>query len=235
MKQQTRRWDDESGTTVYMRSKVDAIDYKYFVEPNIPKFKIPNTWIEEIKASIPMLPLERINKYTNEYGLSMYDAKVLVKDKDISDFYHDVIVKGANPKIAANWLTSTILGYLNKNNLNIRDIFLTPQMLIDIIDMVDSGKISSKQSKDVFLNVVTKEKEPKTIVKELGICKISDENILRPIITEILNNNQNLVSDYHNGKRVFDFFVGQVMKETKGQADPSKTAEIIREELEVRK
>lgn len=235
MKQQTRRWDNESGTTVYMRSKVDAIDYKYFVEPNIPKFKIPNTWIEEIKASIPMLPLERINKYTNEYGLSMYDAKVLVKDKDISDFYHDVIVKGANPKIAANWLTSTILGYLNKNNLNIRDIFLTPQMLIDIIDMVDSGKISSKQSKDVFLNVVTKEKEPKTIVKELGICKISDENILKPIIIKVLDNNSILVEDYHNGKRVFDFFVGQVMKETKGQADPSKAAEIIKNELEVRK
>ena len=106
---------------------------------------------------------------------------------------------------------------------------------LHLIEELGCGKISSTQSKDVFLNVVTKEKEPKTIVKELGICKISDENILRPIITEILNNNQNLVSDYHNGKRVFDFFVGQVMKETKGQADPSKTAEIIREELEVRK
>lgn len=108
-------------------------------------------------------------------------------------------------------------------------------MLIDIIDMVDSGKISSKQSKDVFLNVVTKEKEPKTIVKELGICKISDENILKPIIIKVLDNNSILVEDYHNGKRVFDFFVGQVMKETKGQADPSKAAEIIKNELEVRK
>ena len=108
-------------------------------------------------------------------------------------------------------------------------------MLKEIIDMVNEGKISSKQSKDVFAGVIDYKISPSEVVKKLGITKISDENILRPIITEILNNNQNLVSDYHNGKRVFDFFVGQVMKETKGQADPSKTAEIIREELEVRK
>lgn len=235
MEQQTRRWDDENGVTVYMRSKANAIDYRYFVEPNIPKFKIPKKWIEEIKTSKPMLPLERINKYTNEYGLSQRDAKILVKDKNISDYYQKAILLGVDPKSAANWLTSTIMGYLNKNDISINDIYLTPEMLKEIIDMVNEGKISSKQSKDVFAGVIDYKISPSEVVKKLGITKISDENILRPIITKILNNNQNLVCDYHNGKRVFDFFVGQVMKETKGQADPSKTAEIIREELEVRK
>ena len=234
VEQETRRWDEESQSTIYMRSKADAIDYKYFVEPNIPKFKLDSKWLEEIRASIPRLARERKEQYINEYGLSNYDATILVKEKNVSDYYEEVIKLGANPKTAANWVNSTIMGYLNKNELTINDLYLTPKMLIEIINMVDSGKISSKQSKEVFAKVVEEEKDPQSIVKKLGITKISDENILRPMIIEILDNNLKLIEDYRKGKNVFDFFVGQVMKQTRGQADPSMTAKIIKEEIEKR-
>lgn len=234
MEQQTRRWDEESGTTIYMRSKVDAIDYKYFVEPNIPKFKLSKEWIEEIKAAIPSLPNERKDKYINEYGLSEYDAKVIVKDKKISDFYEQTINIGGNAKSAANWLTSIILGHLNKNEIEITDLFLTPQMLVELMTMVDEGKISSKQSKEVFYKVVEEDKEPKKVVKELGITKISDENILRPMVIEVLEAHLELIEEHRKGRNVFDFFVGQIMKQTRGQADPTLTAKLLNEEIEKR-
>jgi len=234
MEQQTRRWDEESGTTIYMRGKVDAIDYKYFVEPNIPKFKLSDVWLDEIKTYIPTLPNERKEKYIEEYGLSEVDAKTLIKDKKISDFYESVITAGGDCKIAANWITSTILGYLNKAELEIDDIYLTPEMLVEIIKMVSDGKISSKQSKDVLNKVIEDKKNPKQVVKELGITKISDENILRPMIIEILEAHLDLIEEHRKGRNVFDFFVGQVMKQTRGQADPGLTAKLLREEIEKR-
>ena len=150
MEQQTRRWDEESGTTIYMRSKVDAIDYKYFIEPNIPKIKVSSEWLEEIKKSIPELASERKEKYINEFGISLLDAKVLVREKAIADYYEETLKLGVNPKSASNWITSIIMGYLNKNELSMSDLYLTPKMLVDLIKMVDEGKISSKQSKEVF-------------------------------------------------------------------------------------
>ena len=234
MEQQTRRWDEESGTTIYMRGKVDAIDYKYFVEPNIPKFKLATTWLEEIKRSIPTLPNERKEKYINQYGLSEIDAKTIIKDKKISDFYEKVIEVGGNAKSGANWITSIILGYLNKVELEINEIYLTPEMLVEIMNMVEEGKISSKQSKEVLNKVIEDKKEPKKVVKELGITKISDENILRPMVVEILESHLELIEEHRKGRNVFDFFVGQVMKQTRGQADPSLTAKILREEIEKR-
>ena len=178
MEQQTRRWDEETMSTIYMRSKVDAIDYKYFIEPNIPKFKVQKEWLEKIKASIPELAHQRKEKYIEEYGLSNYDATILVKEKSISDFYEETIKLGADKKKASNWITSIILGYLNKNELEIKDIYLTPKMLHEIMNMIESGKISTKQSKEVLYHVIEKEKEPSKIVEELGITQIgSDDEI----------------------------------------------------------
>ena len=157
MEQQTRRWDEDSLSTIYMRSKVDAIDYKYFVEPNIPKYKLSSSWLEEIRKSIPELANERKEKYKSEYGLSDYDATIIVKDKLVSDFYEEVIKLGGNPKKASNWLTSVILGHLNKYDIGIDEIYLTPKMLFDIMKMVEDGKISSKQSKDVLYKCLKEE------------------------------------------------------------------------------
>ena len=234
MEQQTRRWDEESASTIYMRSKVDAIDYKYFIEPNIPKFKLSPDWIEEIRASIPALANERKEKYINEYGITNYDATIIVKEKSVADYYEETIKLGANPKVASNWVTSTILGYLNKNDLAITSLYLTPKMLNDIIKMVDEGKISSKQSKEVFFKVEEDKEEPSKIVEKLGIKQLGDDNAIREIVVKVLDEHEDLIEQHRKGKNVFDFFVGQVMKATRGQANPSMTAKIIEEEIEKR-
>lgn len=234
MEQQTRRWDEESASTIYMRSKVDAIDYKYFIEPNIPKFKLSPDWIEEIRASIPSLANERKEKYINEYGITNYDATIIVKEKSVADYYEETIKLGANPKVASNWVTSTILGYLNKNDLAITSLYLTPKMLNDIIKMVDEGKISSKQSKEVFFKVEEDKEEPSKIVEKLGIKQLGDDNAIREIVVKVLDEHEDLIEQHRKGKNVFDFFVGQVMKATRGQANPSMTAKIIKEEIEKR-
>ncbi len=234
MEQQTRRWDEDTFTTIFMRSKVDAIDYKYFVEPNIPKYKISDSWLKSIRKSIPKLANERKQTYMSEYGLSEYDSTVIVKDKAISDYYEETLKLGADPKNSANWLTSVILGHLNKTETDIKDLYLTPSMLVDLMDMVSSGKISSKQSKQVMYKVLEEEKEPKTIVKELGVEQISDDKTIRDIVVPILDEHPDLIEDHKKGKNTFDFFVGQVMKATRGKANPSLTAQIIREEIEKR-
>ena len=234
MEQQTRRWDEDSLSTIYMRSKVDAIDYKYFVEPNIPKYKISSSWLEEIRASIPELASERKTKYIEKYGLSDYDATIIVKDKLVSDYYEEVIKLGGNPKKASNWLTSVILGHLNKYDLEINEIYLTPKMLFDIMKMVDDAKISSKQSKDVLYKCLKDCKEPQVIVDELGLKQVGDEDTIRSLVIEILDAHLDLIEEYRKGRNVFDFFVGQVMKATRGQANPSLTARIIKEEIDKR-
>ena len=234
MEQQTRRWDEDSMSTIFMRSKVDAIDYKYFVEPNIPKFKLSEKWIESIRAEIPELASDRKLKYINKFGLSDYDATIIVKEKDISDFYEETVKLGADAKKAANWLTSVILGYLNKNEIEIKEIYLTPNMLFEIMDLVESGKISSKQSKEVLMHVLDDKKEPSKIVKELGMEQISDDNTIREIVVKVLDEHPDLIEDHRKGKNTFDFFVGQVMKATRGKANPSLTADIIREEIDKR-
>lgn len=234
MEQQTRRWDEATMTTVYMRSKVDAIDYKYFVEPNIPKFKISKEWLEEIRHSIPVLAPERKEKYISEYGLSNYDATILVKEKSISDFYEETIKLGVDPKVSSNWMTTVILGHLNKFELEIKDIFLTPQYLVDLIQLINSGEISSKQSKEIFYKMLEEKKEPKKLVKEMGMKQVGDESVLRPMVISIIEQHLDLIEEYRKGRNVFDFFVGQVMKQTRGQANPTLTAQIIKEEIDKR-
>lgn len=232
--QQTMRYDEEKNETFPLRDKVDAMDYKYYVEPNIPPIKIEDSWIEKIKSEIPMLQFDRINKYMKDYELSRYDSEILVHDKNVSDYFEECISLGANPKSASNWITSTILGYLNKNNKNITDIYLTPKMLCDLINMIDNNEISSKQSKEVFNKCVEENKEPKKVVKELGVTQITDDKTIRDIVVKLLDLHPDLIEAHRKGKNTFDFFVGQVMKETRGKANPGITASIIKEEMEKR-
>lgn len=235
VEQETRRWDEESRTTIRMRSKVDAIDYKYFVEPNIPKYKITEEWIEEIKASIPELAKERKEKYMSEYGLSEYDAKVLVKEKAISDYFEETIKLGSNPKSVSNWLTSNILGYINKNELTIKDIYLTPSMLKELIDIIESGKISSKQGKEVLTESLETKKAPLDIVKEKNISQNTNTDEILSIVKEVLEEQPKAVEDYKNGKtNITDFLVGQVMRKSRGKANPAIAMNLIKDELERR-
>ena len=231
MEQQTRRWDEETCSTIYMRSKVDAIDYKYFVEPNIPKYKLSKKWLDEIRKSIPELAHERKARYINECGLSGYDANVLIKEKSVSDYFDECLKLGIDAKTAANWVTVQILGYANKFEISIDELYLTPQRLKYIIDLLQKGTISSKQAKEVFFKVLEEEKEPSEFITE-DSAQISDENELEKIIDEIISNNASQVEAYKNGKtNLFDYFVGQVMKNTRGKANPILTKELLDKKL----
>lgn len=232
VEQETRRFDEESGTTIHMRSKVDALDYKYFVEPNLPRFKINKKWLEEIRNSIPELPYERKDKYINTYNLSLYDTTILIKEKDISDYFEECVKLGIDAKSACNWVTVNIIGYLNKNELNIKDLYLTPEMLKFIIDHINDGTISSKQAKEIFFKVLEEKKEPKEFISKEN-CQISDTNELEKIIDEILANSEKQIEEYKNGKtNLFDYFVGQVMKNTRGKANPVITKELLHSKLD---
>lgn len=233
MEQQTRRWDEDSMSTIYMRSKVDAIDYKYFVEPNIPKFKISKEWLEEIRRTIPELASERKTKYMEQYGLSLYDASILVKEKEISDFYEAVLQLGGDPKKASNWITSIIMGYLNKQELELHQLVFTPEMLVEIMKLVEDGTISSKQSKEVFYHVVEEKKTPKEIIEQLGMKQIGNNDEIKQIVMEVLEENPSAKEQYQAGKtNIVDYLVGQVMKKTRGRANPSMTMELIKSEME---
>ena len=232
MPQQTRRWDETSGTTIYMRSKVDAIDYKYFVEPNIPKYKLSSNWLEEIKNEIPVLANERKNKYLNEYQLSPKDANTLIKEKSISDYYDESIKVGGNPNEMANWIAGFIMGYLNKENKKIEELYLTPKMLVDLINKLNEGKVNIKQVKEVLDKSFIENKDPNKLIEELGLSQITNEEDIRNIVNEVLNENMNLVEDYKNGKRVFDYIIGLIMKKSKGRVNPKLANIILKEEIE---
>ena len=228
--QETRRYDEETNTTIRMRTKVDAIDYKYFVEPNIPPYVISSDLVESIQKNIPMLPLERKHKYMKEYKLSEVDANTLIKNREISDYYNKCIDLGIDPITASNWISVNILGELNKSNKSIKDFYLKEEYLKQITDALTSGKISSKQAKEIFAKSIEEQKEPKNYIEENS--QISDEATLRELITTIINNNQAQKEAYLNGKtNLFDYFVGQVMKETRGKANPNITKELLSELL----
>lgn len=230
--QETRRWDEETATTIRMRSKADAIDYKYFVDPNIPKYKITDEWKEQIKNEIPRLKDERKKQYKEEYLLSEKDASTLVKEKKISDYFEKCISLGIPPQDAANWINGNILSYLNKNEIDIADLYLTPEMLKFIIDNIANNTISSKQAKDVFANVLEQKKDPSNFISKEN-AQISDKEELSKIIDTILNEKQEQVTAYKNGKdKLFGFFVGEVMKATRGKANPVITSEILHQKLE---
>ncbi len=231
VEQETRRFDEETLTTVRMRSKVDAIDYKYFVEPNIPKYKITKEWIEEIKKSIPMLPRERKQKYINEYGLSEYDTNIIIKNKEYADYFEECLNLGMDAKTSANYLIVNIIAYLNKFNMELKDFFLKPKYLKEIIDELIKGNISSKQAKEIFNKALDENKEPKEFISKEN-SQISDVSELNNIIDTILNNNQSQIELYKNGRsNIFDYFVGQVMKETRGKANPTIVKEILNDKL----
>ena len=230
VEQETRRFDEESGTTIRMRGKVDAIDYKYFVEPNIPKFKIDPAWLQEIKKAIPVLPRERKIKYIKDLGLTEYDANIIIKEKEYADYFEECVALGMNPKTVANYLTVQIIAYLNKEVITLKEFYLTPSLLKQIIEELEKGTISSKQAKEIFNKALLEKKEPKTYLG--GTTQLSDEKVLEDIIIKILNNSQSQIEEYKNGKtNLFQYFVGQVMKETKGKANPNMVRDILTDKL----
>lgn len=232
VEQETRRLDDETGETFHMRSKVDAVDYKYFIEPNIAPTDLTDEFLEEIRKTIPMLQLQRVQKYMEEYELSKYDSEVLVKVKENSDFFQECVDLGADPKKACNWVTGMLMGYLNETELKIEDVPVKPVMIKELIDLIDNKTISSKQAKEVFSDMIESGKMPNEIIKEKGMMQITDDGAIKDVIMEVLKENDAQAREYNPEKtRMIDFFVGQVMKKTRGKANPAKTMEMLREEL----
>jgi len=231
VKQETRRWIDDEKITVSMREKVDAIDYKYYVEPNIPVVKLSDEFLNDIKKSIPILPNERKEKYIG-LGVNVKDAKTIIKSKEVSEFYEQVLSLGGDAKEASNWITTRLLGYMNSNFKSISDVYLTPKMLVDMLDMINSGKISSQQAKEVFSAILEEEKTPEDIVKEKGMEQISDEGVIRDFVNKVLDENTDQVNIYKSGKtNIIGFLVGQVLKISGGKANPSIVSKIINEEI----
>ncbi|MDD2489722.1 MAG: Asp-tRNA(Asn)/Glu-tRNA(Gln) amidotransferase subunit GatB [Bacilli bacterium] len=229
---ETRRFDDNKRKTYTMREKVEAVDYKYFMEPNIPIIKIKKDWVNEIKTTIPMLQYERIQLYMNEYGLSRYDATILVKDKEVADFFEKAITYDDDYKKITNWINGVVLGHINKYGLRINEIFITPKMLVELIKLVEDKTISIKQGKEVFYQALQEKKEPIDIVKSANMSQIQDEDYLLKIALEVINENKEVVTEYLNGRdNVLDYLVGQVMKKTKGKANPAKASEILKTEI----
>ena len=231
--QETRRWDDESGTTIHMRSKADAIDYKYFTEPNIPKYKITKELLDEIRSKIPVLASERKQKYINEYGLSDYDAGVLTKNKKISDYFDSCIKLGSDAKSACNWITTRIMGELNKSEENtIEDLFITPEMLSELIKLINDKKITNNQGKEVFTHMLEEHLAPLEIVKKYDMGVLEDSNLIESLVNEVISENEKAITDYHNGRtNMLDYLVGQVMKKSRGKANPVEAKEKLLEKI----
>ena len=232
LKQETRRYDEENNITVRMRSKEDAIDYKYFIDPNIPPYKIEESMKEEIKSKIPRLALERKLDYVNNLGLDNESAKMIVKDIDIANYFEKCTSIGINPKIASNYINGVISAYLYKNNISIKDFYLKEEYLKEIVDATEKGDISSKQAKDIFNKSLEEQKEPNNYLSNDN-KQITDEKYIEDIIDNILANNEENIRLYQSGRtNIFDFFVGMVMKETKGKASPIITKELLHKKLD---
>lgn len=230
--QETRRFDEVSGTTVHMRSKADAIDYKYFVEPNIPPYEITDDFIENIRKTIPVLADARKDNYMNNLGLDEYNANILIKDINIANYFEKCVEVGIKPIIAANYINGIITSYINEKDININDFYLKPEYLKQINDAKESGILSSKGVKEVFYKSLEEKKEPKNFISKED-AQVSDENLIESIIDRILSSHEKEITEYKNGRtNIFDFFVGQVMKETRGKANPIITKDLLHKKLD---
>lgn len=235
VEQETRRFDEMRKETVLMRKKTDAVDYKYFTEPNITPIKLSDEFIKNAIETCPELASSKRNRYINDLKLSEYDADILLQDKAVSEYFDKTIKYNANPKLLVNWIMVDIASYLNKNNYSISDLKLSPEHLSDLVKLISEGKISSKQAKDVFLDIVETNVSPIDVANKLGIVQMSDENAIMNLVIEALNENPQAIEDFKNGKdRAVGFLVGQIMKKSRGKANPAMTSKLVIQELKKR-
>lgn len=230
--QETRRWDEAQGKTFTMRSKEEAHDYRYFPDPDLVRIHIDEEWKERVRASIPELPDARKARYTAELGLSSYDAEVITSSKKLADFFEESLGYTKDAKSVANWIMGDLLGYLNAGSLELADVKITGQGLGEMIGLMEKGTISSKIAKTVFKEMLESGKRPQQIVEEQGLVQISDEGAIAGIVESIVAANPQSVEDFKAGKeKAIGFLVGQVMKETKGKANPALVNKLLLERL----
>ncbi len=227
--QETRLWDDNSRETRSMRGKEDAHDYRYFPEPDLMPLEISREWVQRIKDSMPELPAQKRARYQG-LGLSEYDANVIVEQMGLALFFDKVLELGATPKIAVNFIMSEIAAYLKEDHIEITDTKLTPENLAELISLIEKGTISNNIGKQIIIEMMKDGKKASAIVEKKGLSQITDEGAIKEIVQKIVDANPAQVQAYKNGKtNLLGFFVGQVMKETKGRANPKTVNELLRE------
>jgi aspartyl-tRNA(Asn)/glutamyl-tRNA(Gln) amidotransferase subunit B len=235
IEQETRRFDEATGKTLLMRVKEGSDDYRYFPEPDLVVLRIDEEWKERVRAEIPELPDARQKRYVEDMGLPAYDAMVLTLTKEMSDYFEATVAAGADIKQASNWLMGEVSAYMNAEQKELEDLPMTPEGLAGMVKLIQDGTLSSKMAKKVFKELVEKGGDPEQIVKEKGLVQISDEGELLKIVTATLDDNPQSIEDFKNGKdRALGFLVGQIMKKTKGQANPPMVNKLLIEEMNKR-
>lgn len=230
--QETRLWDDNSGETRSMRGKEDAHDYRYFPEPDLMPLEISQEWVDRVKATMPELPKAKKERYMS-LGLSEYDANVIVEQMEMALFFDEVIKLGANVKTSVNFLMGEIAAYLKEEKLGINETKLTPENLVELVNLIEKGTISNNIGKQIILTMLKDGTPASQIVEKQGLSQISDEGAIKEIVQKIVDSNPEQVAAYKGGKvQLFGFFVGQVMKETKGRANPKTVNDLLKELLD---
>ena len=233
--QETRRFDDKTNTTISMRVKEGTVDYKYFPEPNIFPIRLDPKWIEEIQSSLPELPETRKNRYKHDYDLNAHDIHVLIANKEMSDYFETVLPYSDNPKGICNWLLGEISAWLNKHEMSLQEAHLSQMLLAKLVKMVDDGTISNAQAKKLVEDLMAG-KDPEMVAKEKGLVQVSDMKAIQAMVDAVLEENPQAIEDFNNGKdKGIGFLVGQVMKQSRGQANPQIVNGLVKEALEKRR
>lgn len=233
--QETRLWDPDTQVTHSMRSKESAHDYRYFPEPDLTPVEIPKEWVEEIKNMLPEMPAKRKERFITQYNLPSYDAEVLTSDKKLADYFETAIScggKGVSPKLIGNWIMAELLRELNNQNITADKSPITPKNLNNLIQLIEDGTISGKIAKEVFAEMYKTGETPASIIKVKNLVQITDENALGCIVDKVISANVKSVEAYRAGKEnALMFLVGQVMKETKGKANPGLLQKMLKDRL----
>jgi aspartyl-tRNA(Asn)/glutamyl-tRNA(Gln) amidotransferase subunit B len=230
--QETRLWDSARDITESMRGKEEAHDYRYFPEPDLVPIKVEQKWIDEIKTSLPELPDIKRKRFVSEYGLPEYDADLLISEKPLADWFEEGVRLGGEPKVIANWMKGDLLRLLNEDNKSIEECPLEPKQLVDMLKLIDNGIISGKIAKTVFEEMYKTGRDAEVIVKEKGLIQISDEGAIEKAVDEVISKSPEETERFKAGEeKLIGFFVGQVMKLTKGKANPKMVNDLLKKKL----
>ena len=232
IQQETRGWDPDRGVTFSQRAKESAHDYRYFPEPDLVPVVVDEAWEARIRQRLPEFPTDRRKRFMTQYGLSPYDAGVLTQTRPMADYYETMVRSGADPKKAANWLMVELQGRLTDAGLEITQSPVAPENLARLIALIEDGTISGKIAKDVLNQMFESGTDPDTIIREKGLSQISDAGAVEAVVREVVRNNPEQAAQYRAGKeKVFAFFVGQVMKASRGKANPALVNDLLRKVL----
>ncbi len=226
--QQTRSWNSAKNITELMREKEQAHDYRYFPEPDLAPLSISSALLAQVKSQMPELPEAKRERFKADYGLADYDASVLTASRDLADYYEGVVKKTGNAKLSANWIMNELLGRLNAEGKEIESSPVPVEQMAALIGKITSNELSGKMAKDVFEEMFLTSKSADTIIAEKGLSQISDSGALEKVIREVISANPKQAADFKGGKdKLLGFFVGQVMKATKGQGNPAMVNELV--------